>query len=113
MPEQTRSAFMLQVAAARSAKPANVSADIEARADLRRHAWYKKAWEGIVRTLETTSSGRNTALFSAACKLFDLVHSYPQYSSESAAYDALYQASSTNGYLAKDGKFGVNGAIKS
>jgi hypothetical protein len=113
IPESDKPAFIPRIATARPVKPANISADAEARADLRRAAWFKKAWDGIIRTLETTSSGRNAALFSAACKLFDLVHSYPQYSSESAAYDALYQASATNGYLAKDGQFAVNGAIKS
>lgn len=112
IPETDKPAFTPRVMPALS-KPANVSPDAEARADARRHAWFKAVWDAIIRKLETTARERNKALFSAACALFDLVHSYPQYSSESAAYDALYQASATNGYLAKDGQFAVNSAIKS
>lgn len=112
MPETPAPVFKPRVMPAKS-KPANVSPDAEERAEKRRAAWFKKAFDGIVHTLETTARERNKGLFSAACKLFDLVHSYPQYSSESAAYDALYQASAVNGYLAKDGQFAVNSAIKS
>lgn len=112
IPESAAPVFTPRVVASVS-KPANVSPDAEERAEKRRAAWFKKAFEGIVHTLETMARERNKGLFSSACKLFDLVHSYPQYSSESAAYDALYQASATNGYLAKDGQFAVNSAIKS
>lgn len=112
MPETPAPVFTPRVMPVLS-KPANVSPDAEARADARRHAWFKVVWDAIIRKLETTARERNKGLFSAACSLFDLVHSYPQYSSESAAYDALYQASAINGYLAKDGQFAVNSALKS